>query len=88
MVVYNVRSVYDICVSGIPTEETSLARLLNRRGVRHTWLAQQLGVNKWVVHRVLTGKQSASAEWYEEVAALLGVDVQEIRPEPGEGTAA
>jgi len=66
----------------VPTrEDTPLARLLNRRGIRHTWLAEQLGVSKWIVHRVLTGKQSATDAWYERVADILGVPVDQIRPE-------
>jgi hypothetical protein len=84
-VAYNVCCFYDTRV--IPTQETPLARLLNGRGVRHSWLAQQLGVSKFAMHRVLTGKQSAPAEWYERAAEVLGVPVEDIMPEP-EATAA
>jgi hypothetical protein len=75
----NVRSFYDAGV--VPTRrQTPLAKLLNRRGIRHTWLAEQLGVSKWVVHRVLTGKQAAPTGWYERAAKALDVPVDQIRP--------
>lgn len=70
---------YDIGV--IATEDkTPLAALLNRRGIRHTWLAHQLGISKFAMHRVLTGKNTAPDVLYARAAILLGVNVDEITP--------
>ena len=63
-----------------PRAPSRLVELLNSRGVRHTWMAEQLGVSKWIFHRVEAGKQPAPPGWYERAAAILGVAVEDIAP--------
>jgi DNA-binding XRE family transcriptional regulator len=63
-------------------KQSRLVSLLNQRGIRHTWMAGQLGVSKWTFHRVETGKQPAPTNWYVRAASILGVSVDEILPDP------
>jgi hypothetical protein len=60
--------------------DSPLARELARRGVRHSWLAEQLGVSKWTFHRIEAGTQPAPGGWYERAAVALGVSVESILP--------
>lgn len=53
---------------------------LDRRGIRHAWLARQLGVSKWTFWRIEAGIQPAPADWYERAAHVLGVNVEDIAP--------
>lgn len=63
--------------------KSPLAAELDRRGIRHVWMAGQLGVKKWTFSRIEGGLVKAPPDFYERAAQILGVDVDAIRPAQG-----
>lgn len=63
-----------VCMSRLTDE-------LDRRGIRYSWLARQLGVQNWTFTRYEGGARRPPADWYDRAAVVLGVSVESIRPE-------
>jgi Helix-turn-helix domain len=54
--------------------------LLLAQGRTVVWLAAQLGVSKWTVHRIEAGIQAAPPGYYERAAQVLGVPLRFVLP--------
>lgn len=58
-----------------------LIAALNQQGRRIDWFAQQMGVSRWAFWRFETGRSAPPNDWYERAAEILGVNVDDVRPQ-------
>lgn len=67
---------------------TALARVLDAQGRRLIWVASRIGVDASTVSRWRSGERSIPARRAAELAAVLGVAIDELTDRPaGAGSA-
>jgi transcriptional regulator with XRE-family HTH domain len=59
--------------------ETALGRILREQGRKGSWLAEQLGITAGAVSRWANGEWPIPDGRVDQIAALLGVDPEELR---------
>ncbi len=70
-----------VMLANVATTETPIRRECAKRGIRYSWMAQQLGVMPWTFARIEERKTPAPKGYYERAAEILGVPVSVIAPE-------
>lgn len=55
-----------------------LSKLLEDRGIKQRWLAQNLGVSDATISKALAGERSFKNKQIEKIAFLLGVEIEHI----------
>jgi hypothetical protein len=68
-------------------QQSPLALELERQGRRFDWFTQQMGQSRWSVWRAITGRAVPRAGFYERAAVVLGVPVEQIKPNEQEAAA-
>jgi transcriptional regulator with XRE-family HTH domain len=58
--------------------EINIRRLINTRGLKQNDIAELIGEDHSNFSKKLRGVQKTNVEWYEAVAAAMGVDISEI----------
>lgn len=71
---------------GMANHVTNLARLIDERGLRKDYIAARVGVSKSAMSRWCSGERRIPAERLGAIAAVLGVQAEEI-VEEGVGVA-
>lgn len=56
-------------------EKSLIQRILDTRGVKYTWLCEQIGITAVEFNHYETGRRKPPAGYYENVARVLGVPV-------------
>ena len=63
---------------------TTLAiTILRERGLKQTWLAEQLGISQPYLHDLLMGRRGSESlkDWAPRIAEVVGVPVDELFPD-------
>ena len=67
------------------THTTNLKNILQSRGLKQSWLAEQIGVSSEIMSRLCNGKTLPSLRLAQKIALFLDVRIDEIWPyEEGE----
>jgi transcriptional regulator with XRE-family HTH domain len=61
-------------------ELSPIKQIAEVRGIRHTWLAAQLGVKPDYFNHIEAGRMKAPRGYYERAAQVLGVPVRLLLP--------
>ena len=73
----------------IVTTKPKLRGVLDSKGIRYSWVADNVGISRPHLHHVMEGNRPLTRDLAERIAALLGVSLCVIGFEEGsDGTAA
>jgi transcriptional regulator with XRE-family HTH domain len=59
-------------------ELNRIKRVLDQKGIKQTWLAEQLGKSFSMVNAYACNRKQPSLEILYQIASILGVDVKEL----------
>ena len=60
---------------------TKVKRILDERGIRYIWLANKLGITGAQFTHYEAGHYAKPPQYYERIAAILDVPIEDVRPE-------
>jgi DNA-binding XRE family transcriptional regulator len=58
--------------------KNKLKDILNQKGIKHIWLAEELNVSKATISNILNNKQQPSIETTYKIAILLNLEIDDI----------
>jgi transcriptional regulator with XRE-family HTH domain len=59
-------------------DKSLIQRILDMRGVRYTWLCEQIGITSVEFNHYETGRRRPPVGYYENVSRVLGVPVDAL----------
>lgn len=68
-------------MKSVITTKTKLRAFLDERGVRYSWVADQLGISRPHFHFVMDGERPMTNEMANRLAELFGVSADIFRQE-------